>query len=190
MNRLIGVLLTAALPGAVAVAAEEHTAHATPSLGSLALPFANFAIFVGLFWYFAWPLIVDALAARRKLAEKEILDADQTSRAAAATLADIEALRAGLHETGARLSRELRTDAEHERQRLLETARESAERIRKDAELLGTQEGERAARRIREEVATKVVSLVVAKLREQLTPGDEERFVREFVGAVESGATR
>jgi F-type H+-transporting ATPase subunit b len=190
MNRVIGVLLTAALPVTVAVAAEEHAAHAAPSLGSLLLPTLNFAIFAGLFWYYAWPLIVGALAARRKLAEKEISEADETSRAAATMLADIEARRAGLRETGERLVRELRTDAERERERLLEAARQSADRIRKDAQLLGAQESEQAARRIREEVAAQVVSLVVAKLREQLTPGDEERFVREFVGAVESGATR
>jgi F0F1-type ATP synthase membrane subunit b/b' len=190
MNRVIGVLLTAALPGAVAVAAEEHAAHAAPSIGTLALPIVNFVIFVGVFWHFAWPLIAGALTERRKLAEKEIAEADETRRAAEAMMADIEARRAGLRETGERLVRELRTDAEHERQRLLEAARQSADRIRKDAQLLGGQESEQAAHRIREEVAAQVVSLVVAKLREQLTPGDEERFVREFVGAVESGATR
>jgi F-type H+-transporting ATPase subunit b len=135
-------------------------------------------------------LIVGALAHRRKLAEKEISEADATRRAAEATMADIEARRAGLRETGERLVRDLRADAEHERERLLEAARQSVDRIRKDAQLLGAQESEQAARRIREEVAAQVVSQVVAELREQLTPADEERFAREFVGAVESGATR
>jgi F-type H+-transporting ATPase subunit b len=190
MNRVIGVLLTAALPGAVAVAAEEHAAHAAPSLGSLVLPTVNFAIFALLFWYFAWPLIVGALAGRRKLAEREISEADETNRVAATMLADIEARRAGLRETGERLVRDLRTEAEREREHLLEAARQSAERIRNDARLLGVQEGAQAARRIREEVAAQVISLVVAKLREQLTRDDEERFAREFVGAVESGETR
>jgi F0F1-type ATP synthase membrane subunit b/b' len=190
MNRIIGVLLTAAFPGAVAVAAEEHAAHAAPSLGSLLLPTLNFATFAVLFWYFAWPLIVGALAERRKLAEKEISEADEASRTAAAMLADIEARRAGLRETGERLVRELRSDAEHERERLLGAARQSVERIRKDAQLLGAQESEQAARRIREEVAAQVVSQAVAKLREQLTPADEERFAHEFVSAVESGAAR
>jgi len=95
-----------------------------------------------------------------------------------------------LRETGERLVRELRSDAEHERERLLEAARQSVERIRKDAQLLGAQESEQAARRIREEVAAQVVSQAVAKLREQLTPADEERFAHEFVSAVESGAAR
>jgi F0F1-type ATP synthase membrane subunit b/b' len=135
-------------------------------------------------------LIVGALAERRKLAEKEISEADEASRTAAAMLADIEARRAGLRETGERLVRELRSDAEHERERLLGAARQSVERIRKDAQLLGAQESEQAARRIREEVAAQVVSQAVAKLREQLTPADEERFAHEFVSAVESGAAR
>jgi len=190
MNRVIGLLLTAAFPGAVAVAAEEHATHAAPSLGSLLLPTLNFATFAVLFWYFAWPLIVGALAERRKLAEKEISEADESKRAAEALMAEIEARRAGLRETGERLVRELRADAEHERQRLLEAARQSVGRIRRDAELVGAQESEQAARRIRKEVAAQVVSQVVAKLRDRVTPADEERFAREFAAAVESGAAR
>src|SRR5262249_58453603 len=105
MNRIVGVLLTAALPGAVAVAAEEHAAHAAPSLDSLLLPTLNFATFAVLFWYYAWPLVVGALAERRKLAEKEISEADETSRAAGVMIADIEARRSGLRETGDPLGR-------------------------------------------------------------------------------------
>ncbi len=192
MNRVVRVLLAAALalPGAIAVAAEEHAAHAVPSLGSLVLPAINFATFVALFWYFAWPLIVAALAERRKLVEKEISDAEETNRAAAAMHADIEARRASLREAGERLLQELRAEADRERERLLASARQNAERIRTDARLLGAQEGAQAARRIREEVAEQVIALVVGQLRERLTRDDEERFASEFVSAVESGEAR
>ncbi|MET0153970.1 MAG: ATP synthase F0 subunit B [Candidatus Binatia bacterium] len=191
MNRVTRakLLLAAALP-AVAIAAEEHAAHTAPSLGSLVLPILNFATFAGLFWYFAWPLIVGALSERRRLVEKEIAEADEVRRTAAAMLADIEARRAGLNETADRLVREIRAEAEREREHLLEAARRGAERIRDDARLLAEQEGNRAARLIREEVAARVIAEVVAKLQEQLTRDDEERFSREFVAAVESGEMR
>jgi F-type H+-transporting ATPase subunit b len=191
MNRLTRalLLLAAALP-AVAIAAEEHAAHTAPSVGSLVLPLLNFATFAALFWYFAWPVIVGALSARRKLVEKEIAEADEIHRTAAAMLADVEARREGLRETGDRLVRDLRAEAERDRDHLLEAARQSAERIRNDAQLLGEQEGTRAAQSIREEVAARVIAEVVSKLRERLTRDDEERFVREFVNAVESGELR
>jgi F-type H+-transporting ATPase subunit b len=191
MSRVIRVsqLLFATLPG-VAIAAEEHASHGAPSLGSLVLPILNFATFAALFWYFAWPLIVRALSERKKLVEKEIAEADEIRRSAAALLADIEARRAGLRGTGDRLVREIRAEAEREREHLLETARQGAERIRNDARLLAEQEANRAARVIREEVAAQVIAEVVAKLREQLTRDDEERFAREFVAAVEGGDLR
>jgi F0F1-type ATP synthase membrane subunit b/b' len=105
-------------------------------------------------------------------------------------LADIEARQAGLRETADRLVREIRAEAEREREHLLEAARQGAERIRNDSRLLAEQEGNRAARLIREEVAAQVIAQVVAKLREQLTHEDEERFAREFVAAVEGGDLR
>jgi F-type H+-transporting ATPase subunit b len=192
MNFVVRVLLAVAvaLPGAVAAAAEKHAAHAAPSLGSLVLPAINFGTFVALFWYFAWPLILTALTERRKLVEKEISDAEEANRAAAAMLTDIEARRAHLREEGERLLQELRAEADRERGRLLAAARENAERIRNDARLLGAQEGAQAARRIREEVAEQVIALVVGQLRQRLTRDDEERFASEFVSAVESGETR
>ncbi len=191
MNRVIRAsqLVFPALPG-VAIAAEEHSSHGAPSLGSLVLPILNFATFAALLWHFTWPLIVRALSERKKLVEKEIAEADEIRRTAAAMLADIEARRAGLRGAGDRLLREIRAEAEREREHLLEAARQGAERIRHDARLLAEQEGNRAARLIRENVAAQVIAQVVAELREQLTRDDEERFAREFVAEVEAGDPR
>jgi len=83
--------------------------------------------------------------------------------------------------------RDLRAEAEADRRRLLEAARQSAERIRADARLLAEQESARAGRQIREQVAEQVIARVTAALRERLTREDEERFVRAFVSGVEAG---
>jgi len=188
VSRAGGILFAAVLLAVCTVfAAEPHQAHGQPSLGSLFLPLLNFAMFVALFWYFAWPVISSALVDRRLVVEKELAESDRVHREAAAMLAEIEARRARVKEEGARLVNELRAEALSDRERLVEAARKSAERIRIDARLLVEQEAMRAAHAIREEVADQVIKRVVGALRERLTGEDEQRFVSEFVGAVESG---
>jgi len=60
MRRASGTLFAAVLLAACVVfAAEPHQVHGQPSLGSLFLPLLNFAMFVALFRYFAWPVITD-----------------------------------------------------------------------------------------------------------------------------------
>jgi acyl-CoA synthetase (NDP forming) len=49
------------------------------------------------------------------------------------------------------------------------------------------QEAARAAHRIRDEVAEEVVVQVAALVRQRLTAEDEQRFVSEFVSAIETG---
>ena len=188
MRRASGIVLAAVLLAVCTVfAAEPHPAHGQPSLGSLFLPLVNFAIFVALFWYYAWPMITSALVDRRRVVEKELAESDRVHHQAAAMLAEIEARRARVKEEGARLVDELRAEALSDRERLVQAARNSAERIRTDARLLAEQEAMRAAHAIREEVADQVIKRVVGALRERLTGEDEQRFVREFIGAVESG---
>jgi len=184
--RIVTVAGLVSLTG-VALAAEEHAA---PALSTLFLPLINFATFVALFGYFAWPVIVSALADRRRLVEKDIAEADRVHRDASALLDEIRARRDRLAEDAERLMRQIRSEAEHDRQRVVEEARRGAERIRTDARLVTEQEAARAAKRIREELADQVVDRVVAVLRERLTPTDAERFVREFATAVEKGDLR
>jgi F0F1-type ATP synthase membrane subunit b/b' len=188
VSRAGGIAFAAVLLAVCTVfAAEPHQAHAQPSLGSLFLPLLNFAIFVAVFWYFAWPVITSALMERRRVVEKELAESDRVHHEAAALLAEIEARRARVKQEGTRLVDELRAEALSERERLVRAARNSAERIGTDARLLAEQEAMRAAHAIREEVADQVIKRVVGALRERLTGEDEQRFVREFVGAVESG---
>ena len=101
--------------------------------------------------------------------------------------AEVEARRARVCEDGERLMGDMRAEAERDRAALLEAARQSAERIRPDARVLGEQEAARAAHRIRDEVAEEVVVRVAALARQRLTAEDEQRFVGEFVFAIDTG---
>jgi len=176
----------ALLVAGVAVAAGEHEVQSLTT--SLFLPTLNFAGFVFLLYWFAWPALLHALAERRRVIEHELSEADRAQREAEALRSEVEARSAHLGEEGERLMREFRAEAEAERARLLEAARQIAERIRADARLLGEQETRRAARQLREQVADQVIARVKAALRERLTKEDEERFLKKFVSAVETGA--
>ena len=185
------IFVFAAAWAGVAAAAEEHGEHAAdaaPSISTLVLPIANFTIFAFVFARYAWPPLRGALVERRKLVEKELAEGDRARKEAQAILAEIEARRAGLAAEGERLIREMREEAEHERTALVAAARQTADRIRSDARLLGEQEAERAAKAIREEVAGKVVARVAEALRERVKPEDEARFADEFVATVEQAA--
>lgn len=169
----------------VVVAAEHAEPHGPPSISTLLLPLVNFAIFAFVLQRYAWPALRGALADRRKAVEKELAEGDRARSEAEATLAEIEARRAGLAAEGERILREVRQEGEHERAALIAAARKSADRIRDDARLLGEQEAERAARAIREDVAAKVIDSVTRVLRERVGAEDEARFVDEFVATAE-----
>jgi F-type H+-transporting ATPase subunit b len=172
-----------------ALAAEGHAAHELASPTSLFLPIVNFSIFLYLLFHYAWPVVRDALVDRRKLVEKELSDADRAYQQAKAMRAEVEARRARIREDAERLIGEMKLEAERDGAALLEAARQSAERIRRDARLLGDQEGARAAHAVRGEVAEQVVARVAALVRQRLTAEDEQRFVGEFVSAIETGQT-
>lgn len=188
--RLFAAGLAVPLDGAVAFAQGEHGAEAPPSVASLVLPIINFSLFLFVFARYAWPVIKAALADRRQLVEKDLADAERAITEAEAVRRDIEKRRARLGDEGRRITEELRSEAEHDRESLLQAARQSAERIRSDARSLGEQEAARAAHKIREEIAAKVIERVIAGVRERLTDAAQERFVTEFLSGIESGASR
>jgi F-type H+-transporting ATPase subunit b len=175
---------------ATAFGAESHGEQAGSPLVGLLLSCVNFGIFLGIFFYFAWPLITSALTERRRLVVRELSEADEAHRQAAAMLAEVKERRAKVQQEGERLLRELRAAAESERVKLVDGARKTAERMASDARLVVEQEAVRAAARIREQVAEQVIARVTAAVRERLTDADQERYVGEFARAVESGELR
>jgi len=114
--------------------------------------------------------LTEALAAGARAREK----AKALRAAIARDLADLPALRE-------RLRADLLAAAERERSRLIERGREAADRIRADARVLAEQEFVAARRALRNEVIDDAVRQATALLRQALTPGDQERLVRDFI---------
>jgi F-type H+-transporting ATPase subunit b len=187
VNELAKILLAIALGAPSAAFASEagHAEHA-PSIGTLALPIVNFAIFAFILWRYAWPAVRSALADRQKSVRREIDEAEVAHREARAALESIEALRARSREDGERLVAEIREEAEARAGALLTQARQTADRIRRDAEILGAQEGERAAHAIRREIADRIVARATELVRQRFGESEQRRAVTEFLSEVRS----
>jgi len=189
LRRLIWIeVVCGPLLPVLAVASEAHETHAAPSISSLLFPVLNFAIFVYLLVRYAWPSVKSGLAERRRLIQEEVAEAEKVYRQVQTELREIQSRKARIQQEAEKILAQLHAEAEHERVALIEAARKTAERIRSDARRLGEQEAARAAQRIREEVALLVTQQAGEALRQRLTQPDQERFVREFQSAVESGA--
>ena len=80
-----------------------------------------------------------------------------------------------------------RERAEQVKAQIREDARASAERIKRDAASGVDREIERAKQALREEAADLSVELAGKLLQEQVTDGDRDRLVDEFVSDIEAG---
>lgn len=187
----LAVVLVLAAPRLLWAAAEGegHAGHGEGhGIPWLTLFFAtvNLSIFLLILARFLGPTIRHWVADRR---DRVIAELDAAARARA----EAERLQAEWQARIDNLSREIdeihrraRSQAEHERDQILNAARETAERIASDAERAAANEVRRAQESLRDEVAREAVTAAERLIRERLTPADHDRFVREFADEVKT----
>jgi F-type H+-transporting ATPase subunit b len=184
MTRALQTAAAAALLAApaAAVAASGGGDHHGPSWSLTLLGFVNFAIFAFVLYRFAWPLVRDYLAERRESVVRS-LEAARRMKADAETLrAEFEARMRTLESEAARTREELLGIARLEADKLLEQARRAADRIRSDARLVADQEVAQARALLRREVADLIARRAAGVIEREITPDDQRRLMREFVG--------
>jgi F-type H+-transporting ATPase subunit b len=177
-----------ALASVAFAAAPGHDPHHAPPISTLLFPLVNFSIFVFILWRYAWPAVRSTLAERRRKIEHEIVAAESAHREARLARDEIEALRARSQQDAAALVASVRAEAEAQAAALVEATRRAAERIRRDALLLATQEQARAAQAIRADVAALVVARAEVIVRERFGTDDQKRAVAAFLSDIASGA--
>jgi len=143
----------------------------------------NFLLFVALLIRFLRAPVRDYFRARGdRLAEglaagaRARAEAEALRAAIARDLADLPALRE-------RLRADLLATAEREREQLLERGRLAADRIRADARVLAEQEFAAARTALRDDLIEDAVRQASALLHQALTPGDQQRLVRDFIAS-------
>ncbi len=182
----VALAIALAAAGTALAAEAPHGEHHAPSIGTLVLPIINFSIFAFILWRYAWPAIKTTLADRLKTVGKQLTESEAALRDARAELESIETLRARSREDGEKLIAELRAEGERQAGALLTAARSMADRIRRDAELVSTQERDRAAHAIRAEVADRIVRRAADIVKERFGENEQRRAVADFLSEVRS----
>jgi F-type H+-transporting ATPase subunit b len=171
--------------GEHAQGAGEHEAEAEHGmLAGLMWPVLNFAILAGGLWWFFREPFATYLRDRHQSIRQDLVDAANVKAAAAAQLAELErklqalpgeidALRTRGAEEIAAEERRIAAVAAAERERLLEQTRREI-----DVQL------RLAKRELVEHAATLAVDIAGSRLREQMTPADQDRLVSRYVEQV------
>jgi len=183
MRRASGaaVALLVLLAPTVALAAERHE-----SAPSFFWHLLNLLLLVLVLVYFARSPLRTFFAERRQTISEGIREARQELAAAEQGLAECRARADALDAELDAIRRTVRQQAEGERDRLLAEARQTAERIRRDAGTAAEQEVRRARQSLREEVVDLSVKIAGDLLHAQVDEGDRSRLVDDFVQRVES----
>jgi F-type H+-transporting ATPase subunit b len=170
--------------------AQEHAAEGghDQSIGGMILgmgwPVANFIIFIGILYYFLNQPLRDYLATRSSAIRKDLVEAAELRATATAQLATIEqkltALPGELDKLRARGAEEIKAEeariaaqAAADRDRLLE-------QTRKEIDL----QVRLAKKEILEHAANLSVQLASERIKQEVTPADQERLVDRYLSQV------
>jgi F-type H+-transporting ATPase subunit b len=165
----------------------EHHAEHVPTIATLLWPVVNFTIFATLLVRVLAGPLREFFRARAERLREELATGDRARREAEALRAELARAVADLPNTRERLKSDLLATAERERDQLLAQGSQTAERIRRDAVLLGEQQFAAARRALRDELVGAVVREASNLVRSEIRPDDQERFVTDFIGR--AGAT-
>jgi F-type H+-transporting ATPase subunit b len=180
--RFLLVLLATLQPTVALASSDGGHGMATPV--KLAVMTINLGIFLYGLHRYAWPMVVEYLAARRT----EVVDAlDKAAR----VKREAEALRAEWKERMANLDAELeqlraqaRADVAAERELILKAAQTLAANIKRDAERAAEQELRSAEELLLAEVAKSAYEIACNLAPQKLQAADHRRFVDEFIERV------
>ncbi len=173
------LLLLAASPAA---ASEEGG-----SLMDFVWEAGNLLLLLGVLVYLGRKPVLNYLSERRQRIQNNLASSEQLLKDAEGRLAEWTQRAAKLDVEIEELHQMARERAEQERLQILEDARATAERIRRDAASGVDREVERAKQALRDEAADLSVELAGKLLQDQVTDGDRDRLVDEFVAEIGAG---
>lgn len=149
----------------------------------------NLLIVLGLIVYFGRGPITEFFSGRRSTIQSDLdeaanllTQAEQRNSELQRRLVDLSSEVEGIREAATRR-------AEDEAERILADAGAAAERIRNEAQAAVDQELRRAQATLRDEAADLALEIAARKLNENVSEGDRDRLMDEFITRVEPGQT-
>jgi len=160
----------------------EHGAvHHHPTIGDLFEPGVNFLLYGALLVYLLRGPLREYFRDRAARIRESLHAGAKAREEAAALRVTIEKDMVDLPHLRERLRAELVGIAGLQKDRLLEVARQTAARVRSDAEVLAVQEAAAARRALREDLVRRAVDEATRMVERSLGPDDQKRFIRDFV---------
>jgi len=166
-------------------AAHGHAHESASPLWPLLFSTINLLIFVWILARYVLPPAREWVHSRRNHVVQALAQAAAAKAEALRLRDEWERRLAEFSRAVEEMQAQARRDAEHERARILETARKTAEAIRRDAELAAAYELRRTQEQLRADLVRQAVRLAEQAARTQLTADDHQRFVAEFLKQVE-----
>ena len=183
----------------VAYAAEGHGGHHgqdhinwwgwddhAPPVGWFLL---DFAIFVGLLVYFTKRPFTEMFQKRHDTVKASIEEAQAAHNKALAFQKEYKEKLARVDQEAKALIEGAKKDGAEERDEIIESAQEYAERLRKDTSSVVDQEVELARERLRQELVEEVLRLAQSRIEKELDDDDRRRLLEQAISDLENGAT-
>ena len=179
MTRLLVALSLLVVPSAALAAGGGG--HHEPQWSLTLWGFANFAIYCAIMYRFAWPLIKEYLQDRHDGVVDALEAAARAKEEAERLKSEFEMRMKSLEDEAARARAEILELAQNEAKKMVDQAEQTADHIRRDAQLVADQEVARARRALQEESAELVTQIAAELVSAQIRPEDQERFVKDFL---------
>ncbi len=183
LHRIVPALLLAVALPALALAAGGQ-ADSGVILKDFIWRCLNFAVMVGLLGYFVSKPIRSALQNRRAEIEKALADATAAREAAEAKALEYQDKLAKAAAEIDSIYAAIRREGELERDRILASARDMAEKIEQEADSKAASAVARARTELRAEAARLAVELAEELLSKNVTAADQKRLVDEYMQKV------
>ncbi len=181
---LTGTLVLLVLScGAVMAAGDAHVDSGV-LLKDFLYRLLNFSIVVAILVYFLKKPIGNALSGRREDIEKALAEAKKVKEEAEAKFAEYDKKLNQATQEIVTISASIRKEAEMEKQKIIENAREQAAKIEQDAEKAAALEVEKARINLQQEAAQLAVGIAEELLKKNFTKDDDSRLIDEYMQKV------
>lgn len=151
----------------------------------LGLKFVNFAILVGMLFYFLRKPVRQALADRHENVRKALEDARKAKEEAEAKVLEYRQRVANLEREISDIRDQVRAEAERQKDQIMAEAQNAADSIRRQAEAAGTNEVKRAQDILRGEVVDLAMQLAQEILAKGYSAQDQKKAVQRTIENVE-----
>jgi F-type H+-transporting ATPase subunit b len=150
----------------------------------------NFAVLLGIFFYFGRKPVMEGLKARRDSVAKEIEEAQRMKKEADERAKMYQAKLAHLEEELATTKAALVEAGKGERDRIIKEAEEKAERMVRDATELLQQETKQMRQDLVKETIEIAMQAAEEMLKQKITSVDHERLAEEYLAGLKRPTSR